>query len=447
MAEIVDDFKISNVEITNELGINLTSDTSRIKHTGNNEFNISSRGDINIYAGEFSSDSESESDDSDDGRDIRLYAGKGERDGGDIKIHAGDGESDDGGDIYIEAGDGDDDGGDIDIYAGDGDSDGGDIDIYAGDGGDDGGDIDIYAGDGGEDGGSIQIRAGYGNGEEYYAEGEDVYYDHGGDIDIYAGNGRLKGGDFSIRGGNSNVSNSEKNGPAGNVYIYGGTSYGQNAQAGHIQIIAGEDLSSGITGSGGDLFMRAGRSTNGNGGHLTIMSGNGLITAGNIEIRAGDKTGDNTTQGASLYLYGGEASGTAKGGNIELTAGQGSLEYGDIKISDAPDQKIGFFGATPVVQPSTTGITAGCFENGDHVIRLESTFTGDIGDKAYTIGDIVRALKQLGLLDSYTIDPLVAPAAQEVVQPRVVQPRVVKPRVVKPKKTPKEKKTETEDSD
>ena len=41
MSEIVDDLKISNVEITNELGINLTSDTSRIKHTGNDFLNIS----------------------------------------------------------------------------------------------------------------------------------------------------------------------------------------------------------------------------------------------------------------------------------------------------------------------------------------------------------------------------------------------------------------------
>lgn len=62
--------------------------------------------------------------------------------------------------------------------------------------------------------------------------------------------------------------------------------------------------------------------------------------------------------------------------------------------------KLGFFATTPVVQPDTTGTTTG-FSAGSGTAVLEgSTFTGDTGSTAYTIGDIVLALKTLGLLTS-----------------------------------------------
>jgi len=63
--------------------------------------------------------------------------------------------------------------------------------------------------------------------------------------------------------------------------------------------------------------------------------------------------------------------------------------------------KIGFFGATPVVQPAspagnvhtpTAGSTTAVFVN--------TTFDGSIGSTAYTIGDLVVALKHLGLIAS-----------------------------------------------
>lgn len=61
--------------------------------------------------------------------------------------------------------------------------------------------------------------------------------------------------------------------------------------------------------------------------------------------------------------------------------------------------KIAFFGATPVVQPAsptgnvhtpTAGTTTSVFVN--------TTFDGSIGTTAYTIGDLVIALKNLGLI-------------------------------------------------
>jgi hypothetical protein len=83
---------ILNVEITNKLGINLTSDVSRIKHTGNEELNISSKSKINI-----------------------ITENKDEVDPNNIDINTGDGL----GDINLQAGSGIIQGGNINLIAGD----------------------------------------------------------------------------------------------------------------------------------------------------------------------------------------------------------------------------------------------------------------------------------------------------------------------------------------
>ena len=68
------------------------------------------------------------------------------------------------------------------------------------------------------------------------------------------------------------------------------------------------------------------------------------------------------------------------------------------KIGTATSQKIGFFNATPVVQQSGTGETTGFTGGSGTTARDDSTFTGNVGSTAYTISDIVKALKNLGLL-------------------------------------------------
>ena len=68
------------------------------------------------------------------------------------------------------------------------------------------------------------------------------------------------------------------------------------------------------------------------------------------------------------------------------------------KIGTATSQKIGFFNATPVVQQNTTGTTTGFTAGSGTATKDDSTFTGGVGSTAYTVGDIVKALKTLGLL-------------------------------------------------
>jgi hypothetical protein len=316
MSEIVDDFKISNVEITNELGINLTSDTSRIKHTGNDVFNITSSGEINIRT---------ENKNGGNDCDINLYAGNGL-------------DGDEGGDIRLEAGDGDDDGGDIEIKSGAGvNGDGGYIEMYAGNSINvDGGHIEIISGNGGDEGGYISIIAGDGNND-----------------------------------------------------------------------------------NGGNINITAGDSTNYSGGDIYIDGGDGKLNGGDVFIEGGQKTGLNGNKGSTVQIVGGFASGTtALGGDINIYAGYGEAGYGDIRISGGFAQKIGFFGNDPVIRPSSTNETNGVSTPGGGAnLRHDSTFTGNVGDKAYTISDIVKALKQLGFLDSDVALPGLAPAALS--EPRV----------------------------
>jgi hypothetical protein len=395
MAEIVDDLKISNVEITNELGINFTNDITRIKHTGNDEFNISSSGEINIRTEKKSNGNDC---------DINLYTGDGQdvdgaNEGGDIRLICGDG--------GVNGGDG----GDIEIYAGGGvtgNSDGGYISIYAGDGNDEGGYVEINAGDGNDDnGGYIDIIAG--DGFTGSADGGNIY--------IAAGYGYQSGGDIQLRAGNSNINNETNDYDGGAIEIFGGDSYGENANAGYIDIIAGNDYSSG---SGGNLYIQSGNSNNGSAGFLEINGGNGSTNGGAIRIEAGRKNANNATNGANVEIYAGYSDGTGRGGSVIIAAGSSAVSgYGDISISGGPDQKIGFFGNTPVIRPAETGITGGWAQNGGSEVRNESSFNGELGDKLYTIGDIVRALKQLGLLDTYNAAPGVAPASMAALQPRV----------------------------
>jgi hypothetical protein len=81
------------------------------------------------------------------------------------------------------------------------------------------------------------------------------------------------------------------------------------------------------------------------------------------------------------------------GDNIVLSTTNGT------KIGTATNQLLGFYNQTPIVQPSTTGVTTNGFTQGSgNNVHPNSTFTGGIGTNAYTISDIVAHLKSLGLI-------------------------------------------------
>jgi len=71
---------------------------------------------------------------------------------------------------------------------------------------------------------------------------------------------------------------------------------------------------------------------------------------------------------------------------------------GSVNICAAGDT-MAFFDVTPVAQQSTTGTTTGFTANASaNAVYNESTWTGGTGTKAYTVSDIVLALKHYGLL-------------------------------------------------
>lgn len=95
-------------------------------------------------------------------------------------------------------------------------------------------------------------------------------------------------------------------------------------------------------------------------------------------------------------------------GTVNVGAGGGGLTMTDVnlvltattgtKIGTATTQKLGFFNLTPVVQPaasanSTTGTTGASTG-----VSIDTTFTGNSGASAFTIGGVVLQLKKLGLL-------------------------------------------------
>jgi hypothetical protein len=105
--------------------------------------------------------------------------------------------------------------------------------------------------------------------------------------------------------------------------------------------------------------------------------------AGAVRTTLGVGTGDSPTF-AGLTI--------ADTGNIVLDTGTGT------KIGTATGQKLAFYNATPVVQQAGTGETTGVSGGSGTNIHANATFTGNVGSAAYTISDVVKALKNLGLL-------------------------------------------------
>jgi hypothetical protein len=89
----------------------------------------------------------------------------------------------------------------------------------------------------------------------------------------------------------------------------------------------------------------------------------------------------------------GIATGSGTAGRVTL----GALYAAGVDVGRSGG-KVGFYGNTAVIQPATTGQTAGFTAGAGTTAKDDSTYTGGNGTKAYTVGDIVKALKALGLL-------------------------------------------------
>lgn len=144
---------------------------------------------------------------------------------------------------------------------------------------------------------------------------------------------------------------------------------------------------------------------------LDAAAGGGTATIGTYSgVNIADLGKSVTTQ------YGIHINGMTSGGtNYAIYTGAGLSYFGDnvqiadgknvvlgtttgTKIGTAATQKLGFYNSTPTAQPSTAGTTAGYTSGTSTAVTIDGKFTGNTGATAYTVGDIVNALKKLGLL-------------------------------------------------
>jgi hypothetical protein len=143
---------------------------------------------------------------------------------------------------------------------------------------------------------------------------------------------------------------------------------------------------SGMTSTGGALHVYAGNSSDNvarffNTSGLSFLNIRTSSNGGVIELN--DATG---ASGVTLNGIFSNAITLADSRNIVFGTGAGT------KIASATNQKIAFWNATPIVQP-TTAVAASTFVTNTSLIANDSaTFDG------YTIGQVVKALRNLGIL-------------------------------------------------
>lgn len=75
--------------------------------------------------------------------------------------------------------------------------------------------------------------------------------------------------------------------------------------------------------------------------------------------------------------------------------GDGGIDGCGLGTATSP---VGFFGVTPVLQQTNPGNASTGAAGATSTVFLNTTFTGGTGSKAYTVGDVVLALKKIGII-------------------------------------------------
>ena len=182
--------------------------------------------------------------------------------------------------------------------------------------------------------------------------------------------------------------------PAGLAANYSFLLPGSGGSNGQVLTTNGSGTTSWTTNGAGTVTSVGGTGTvNGLTLTGTVTSSGSLTLGGTLDLSAPPAIGGGTPAGATFTTLTANTSLTmADAANIILNTTTGT------KIGTATGQKLAFYNSTPVIQPAGTGVTSGFTAGVGTAAKDDSTFTGGTGSAAYTIGDIVKALKDLGLL-------------------------------------------------
>jgi len=199
-----------------------------------------------------------------------------------------------------------------------------------------------------------------------------------------------------------------QNGTTASQSVFIGSSAGQNSNGSQVICIG---LSAGLTAGNGTIAMGylSGAGTGTHNISLGQSSGSGMTT-GSQNIHIGYRTtGSGITTGNYNTLIGGQCVVGAVSNNVAISDGQGNkvLWFNSvnalvsdlkidtatgIKIGTATAQKLAFWNATPIVQPTTTTTPATVVSGLGGIVHHDDTFDG------YTLEKIVRALRNVGIL-------------------------------------------------
>jgi hypothetical protein len=168
-----------------------------------------------------------------------------------------------------------------------------------------------------------------------------------------------------------------------------------------------------LTATGGGGGMSIGGGISGASGTATLLY---VDASGNLQQHAATTDGHDTTFNSASGGYTAELTSTTYAG--QFAGGQGTVTLSNssyaIQVSNtgscffsnvfqvSAGTQLAFFGVGTVGQQSTTGTGATGFtqNSSSNDVYAESTFDGGLGGTAYTISDIVLALKKYGLLAS-----------------------------------------------
>jgi hypothetical protein len=136
-------------------------------------------------------------------------------------------------------------------------------------------------------------------------------------------------------------------------------------------------------------------------GDSAVAASNEFALGPNLQFQSFhglSSTNTNRTQGKikNSFIVSTDASYT---GRLTLSATDHAGDREVIRVdSTGTAGALGFFATAAVAQYATTGTTAGFTAGAGSTVDSAATFTGNTGATAYTIGDVIRALKQYGLL-------------------------------------------------